>query len=315
MKLSELWLYEGQAIDALSRTGPVDLGVSTLSVPLPDAPDYYYALRVVDTDGVQSALSSAANLSTFSGTIPSQWQLLSVPVGGAGVELSQSVLYGFEGNYIRQTTAIAGQGYWGRSPTGESYTVFGSGATSITRELQAGWSLIGGPVDELPTEEIIDEDGILTQALIYTVIDDDFVTVDRLEPYKGYWIFASQAGQITLALTTEGSSAAKAAGAGEPTNELSPAGTVSFSGGGATRTMALMPDGADPDGRLRYLLPPLPPEPTLDVRTPQGLALMESPSVELEITSRHWPVIVALQGEQTETEPEYIYRISARDGQ
>ncbi|MEX2552040.1 MAG: hypothetical protein WD627_03440, partial [Actinomycetota bacterium] len=82
VELSELWLYEGQAIGSLSRTGPVALDARTLSVPLPDAPDYYYALRAVDTDGVQSVLSSAANLSTFSGTIPSQWQLLSVPVGG-----------------------------------------------------------------------------------------------------------------------------------------------------------------------------------------------------------------------------------------
>src|SRR5690625_1222234 len=63
---------------------------------------------------------------------------------------------------------------------------------------------------------------------------------------------------------------------------------------------------------MRFMLPPDPPSPVLDVRTSGGLNLVQSGSERIRLQSEAYPVRVTLHG--VEKNSEYTWRFVLKDG-
>ncbi|KPA11778.1 secreted protein containing APHP domain protein [Candidatus Magnetomorum sp. HK-1] len=102
-----------------------------------------------------------------------------------------SAAYKFEGTYVPVDKLEPGIGYWVKLTTGGAYSISGQEFTCYSKNLPAGWHLIGsvnGTVTPLPADRI---------AAIYG-FDSSYYPSETLEPGKAYWIKLTQATELSV---------------------------------------------------------------------------------------------------------------------
>lgn len=140
------------------------------------------------------------------------WNLASLPVTPVSAttsdvfpDASDVLAYDAATNsYVNPDTIVAGVAYWVHYAAATTRTVYGTPATSDALPLDAGWNLIGShgygflPVDEALAPVLFavvrdDQTGALSYQRLATDVE--------LQPFAGYWVYASVATQAFIGAT------------------------------------------------------------------------------------------------------------------
>jgi hypothetical protein len=219
-------------------------------------------------------LLSSWNIISFPG-IPSD------PAPGANFPGASSALFRYKSGYTNEDSVRPGEGYWLRYDSAQTIPVNGTAASADTILLFDKWTLIGPPSVPVAASSIVPIPVTMTLSAPFGFRPDSgYFTADTLWPGRGYWIRASQAGEIILAPSPTAPPAAPNAPEGE---EL-----VFADASGAARSLFVGSAGAE--------LPPPPPAGLFDVRfASQRRSEAVSAAATVEIRSGVYPVRVTLR--------------------
>ncbi len=185
---------------------------------------YYWSVQTVNNAYAGSAFSEEQ---VFEPGNPPRWQLISVADTHADqhktvlypTAITEAYLYDQTVGYVAQPLLQNGTGYWLKFPTSDFPTVLAGGSvSSLVVPVIKGWNLIGSISSAVDVSGIAsDPPGMSTSE--FFGYNGGYGTVTTLESGRGYWVKASETGQLTLS-----SSATPAAGRIHivPTRELPP---------------------------------------------------------------------------------------------
>jgi hypothetical protein len=202
---------------------------------------------------------------------PSQgWNLMSVPL--LMEDYRRTVLFptaitgavGFQGSYHLRDTLDNGDGYWLKFGAAESIPMTGGIRPVDTVEVQAGWNLVGVLSADIPSASVIP---IGTELETYFFgFNGAYSIGTMLQAGRGYWVKVSTAGRLLLQATAEVPGAA-----GPVTPGPSGLRTLTFVDATGNAQTLYFGTAATADSlRIRYELPPVPPDGVFDVRFASG---------------------------------------------
>ncbi|MBI4548116.1 MAG: T9SS type A sorting domain-containing protein [Ignavibacteriae bacterium] len=165
---------------------------------------------------IYTAVLDTLPLINFSGVTlitRSRWNLLSLPVLHSN-PLTQSIFQGastsalaYDGSYHPEDTLQNGVGYWIKFPTSQTIRIIGDTITTDTLPVIEGWNLIGSITKPVAVTSIVSDPPGITTTRFFDYAGTYFIT-DTIEPGKGYWVKAGQAGSIILSSSTSAASIA-----------------------------------------------------------------------------------------------------------
>ncbi len=194
----------------------IDDGTGTAFQPLAPGETAYFRWQFSNTSGDEGSLRSGLainNLSIRAGSSPGDlpveyaagWNLAGVPVD-AGPLHYQSVFstisqppFLFTNVYEDSESLLPGLGYWIHLTDTETVFYGGEELPILQLELNEGWNLVSGLGEAIPVSAVTD-DGAIINSPWYGFEGAYFVAGD-IEPGFGYWLRASQAGNIALEYT------------------------------------------------------------------------------------------------------------------
>ena len=144
--------------------------------------------------------TSTADL-TFTLELFAGWNMVSLPVLPddplastvlSGIEFNQLVTWSGTG-YVTASEFEAGRGYWLLVMEDTNVTISGTPVQSLNLTLAPGWSMIGGPDNDVPTADAFPG---FYQLVTWTGTGYTSATV--FEPGKGYWALVLEETQIPL---------------------------------------------------------------------------------------------------------------------
>ena len=213
----------------------------------------------------------------------SGWNLLGLPIETEENEVSQiypqsveNATYGYSsGGYSQTETLLPGNGYWIRFDESGTQELYGNSIDNISIDVTEGWNLISGLSYEISIGQI-DDNNLLIPGAIYG-FEGGYVNVDLFEPGRGYWVRATEDGEITL---NSGESAKQVLFV----NRVEESNSITFSNG--TYTTELYFGVEIPvEEILSYSLPPIFPQMDFDVRFVGDIKVVPE-SGEIEVLSQ-----------------------------
>jgi mono/diheme cytochrome c family protein len=168
---------------------------------------------VFTTDGIDTTMSNDVwniliDAGGASGSVTVDhsegWNLVGLPLevesSAYGDLFPSSVgntLYGFSGTYTPESELTPGAGYWLNFSSDGSEILTGSPIQEITLSLSEGWNLISGIFSPVDLGSIDDPDGVIVSNTLYG-FSGLYESSTVIEPGKGYWLNASQDGEVSL---------------------------------------------------------------------------------------------------------------------
>ncbi|SVA22748.1 uncharacterized protein METZ01_LOCUS75602, partial [marine metagenome] len=196
------------------------------------------------------------------------WNLVSFPFEGVDnsynvvfPDATSGTLYEFSGTYVNATDLEPGNGYWLNFSDGGSNLLTGDPISSLTISLSAGWNLFSGISTTVSIDEIDDINSIIVPGTVYG-FDGTYQNTSVLEPGKGYWVNAYEAGEIVV------SGGRSARVRPNPTDYSEGANVLTFD-----QQSIFFGVDIPEEEKIRYELPPLPPEGAQDFRCADGSKL------------------------------------------
>jgi len=286
--ISEYYIYRGETSNTLQQYETVNATFQSFTDTDAGNGSYYYAVSAYDVENNESPLSDKAVIYKNSINLDSSWRMIGSPLtSSSDASASAVTLFGFQGVYESRNTLEPHIGYWAKSDASTSISIDGASDTSATIALEQGWNLISGIAEPINTSDIQDPNGILGSADIFRYTNGSYETATQIIPASGYWIYADQAGDITLSVNAS-SSNKRQSGVGGSVNR------IVFSRGNSTQPFFVTPHTVDANERDQFRMPPQPPNPQLDVRTLNGFRLADKPDTEIQLTTQNYPVNVEL---------------------
>ena len=316
-------LFRGPDMDDMELYDTIGGDSRQFSDPEPLAGATFYAMRAVEADGEAGELSNPVSFYRAQDTLINSWRLISIPFETDGLFLEDATIYSFDRSYILENELVPGRGYWARSTAegGTQFTGEGTGIQSTTMQLKQGWNLIGAAVSPFPAESIIDEGDILNSTPVYGFNGSTLTEAESILPGQGYWIYADEEGEITIDLELEPITLPLVTASAGKENDSASFDTFEFSSASSSVKLHAAKGAVDPEVKNRFRVPPLSPDPKLDVRTTDGFRLVESNRFEPEITASEYPLSVRFTpGENTgifaaTDHRDVVYEVTAwRDG-
>ena len=174
-----------------------------------------------------------------------------------------NTLFYYDDVYTVDSTLTLGNGYWLRFDSTGTATITGVPVYELAINLKAGWNLVSGLSEEFSINASVDPENIIVPNTLYGYVET-YYTSEVLIPGNGYWIRASEDGQIILN--------------SEATQRIS---NINHSRKGKTNTLTI--NGMDLyfgielsyENRLSYSLPPKPPAGAFDARFKDGWKLVK----------------------------------------
>jgi hypothetical protein len=181
-------------------------------------------------------------------------------------------LYSFDGIYQSEETLEPGTGYLLRLTADDPVTFTGTPINEMTISLSAGWNLFSGLTSSLSVEDVYAQD-IIQSGTVYG-LDGIYYSPETVDPGRGYWVRATEDGEITL---SSGSSAKQVSFV----NRAEEANSISFSNGNYT-TELYFGVNIPEEEILSYSLPPTFPQMAFDARfSGDTKVVLESGEIEL----------------------------------
>ncbi|MFH1198019.1 MAG: S8 family serine peptidase [bacterium] len=161
--------------------------------------------KTVVTVKVEMIVTSTGSI-TRNVELNSGWNIISIPVVATDMSVATlfptatSQAFAYTGTYTAAATLANGVGYWLKFASASTVPITGT-LSSATISLNAGWNIIG------PFERYVDVSKITTTPA--GILSSDFFGYNNvyysenlLEPGRGYWIKATQAGTIKYNATS-----------------------------------------------------------------------------------------------------------------
>jgi photosystem II stability/assembly factor-like uncharacterized protein len=209
--------------------------------------------------------SNAAFTIYFGGSIvpvEGRWNLLSVPVSVADPRKTTlfpsaaSSAYAYENGYAPKDTLLNGLGYWLRYNAPQLASLKGNSILEDTINVSQGWNLMGSIGSPIAASSITSIPPAIVTSEIFGY-NGTYVTADSLQPGYGYWINASQAGELILSAFASASPSARIRIV--PANELPPpAPSGDFGSHSKPLTFELLqnyPNPFNPSTKIQYSIP------------------------------------------------------------
>ena len=202
----------------------------------------------------------------------SEWDLISIPLQADNMEVasllpeSNSSAFMFEGSYKSRENLENGVGYWVKFNNSDTTNIYGQEIVAPI-PVKSGWNIIGAYNEEIPVSDLSTTPAGIISSSIYG-FENGYFIADKLEAGNGYWVKATQAGEIIFS---------SSASLGKKANklELSSDPQISFNivaNDGVSDSLlltfgldSLATNGYDPHLGEEEL-PPLPPIGVFDVR-------------------------------------------------
>lgn len=105
---------------------------------------------------------------------------------------------GYDSGYVAAAALSNGRGYWLKFAGADTVTIRGSLRSRDTINLAAGWNLVGSISVPVPAESLFTLPAGILLSPLYGFGDGGYGIVSRLDPGKGYWLKARQAGKLVL---------------------------------------------------------------------------------------------------------------------
>jgi hypothetical protein len=205
------------------------------------------------------------------------------------------------------------RGYWLRFSQPGSVSVEGTAFDNCTDSLTAGWNLIAGPSCGVPVSRISDPGNVIIRGTIFGFDNGVYFPAETIEPGNGYWVRASQAGQITLNCGTSNlSKSAENAITSLPVQEDQYSRLHISDATGATQMLYITDAFVKPNTKLSYSLPPIPPAGPFDVRFADDYRLNDKNEASIRIQATAFPL--TLRAENLPAGGEYQYVIQEMAG-
>jgi hypothetical protein len=178
-------------------------------------------------------------------------------------QANNNTLFYYDDVYALDSTLIIGNGYWLRFDSVGSVTITGVPVNELALDLEAGWNLISGLSEEFNINTSVDPENIIVSNTLYGYAET-YYNSEMLIPGNGYWLRASEDGQIILN--------------SEATQRIS---KINHSLRGIANTLRI--NGMDlyfgielsNENKLSFSLPPKPPAGAFDVRFKDGWRLVK----------------------------------------
>ena len=209
------------------------------------------------------------------------WNIVGLPVGVEDASYQalfpnaqSNSLYSFDGVYQLQETLELGVGYLLRLTSDDPVTFTGTPINEITVSLSAGWNLFTGISSSLSVDDVYTQD-IIQSGTIYG-LDGVYFPPESIDPGMGYWVRATEDGEITL---SSGASAKQVSFV----NRVEEANSISFSNGAYSTKLYFGVDIPEEE-ILSYSLPPVFPQMAFDIRF-AGDSRVVTESGEIEVVN------------------------------
>jgi hypothetical protein len=172
--------------------------------------DYETTLRIVSNDSVtgQIMVPFFLNIGTrmlVSFDVGAKWNIVSIPVepitGLKSVLFPSAVTsaFGFDDDYYTADTLRTGPGYWLKFNSAQSFEVDGYSYDLDTIPLAAGWNLVGSIFEPVSASAVTTSPGGILSSEFYRY-NGGYAITDSIRPGTGYWVQASQAGNLYLSV-------------------------------------------------------------------------------------------------------------------
>ncbi len=261
---SVLWLVPVHSVTtALVRVTDLD------NPSVADQSDGMFTIWPMTTE-----LSASWNLVSFPG-VPSD------PLAAANYPAALSPLFAFTGGYVQADSVKAGTGYWVKYDSARGLPLNGSPVFADTIGVAARWNMIGAVSVPVAVTALTSVPGTMTLSAIYGYASGSgYSAADSLLPGKGYWVKASEGGEIILSMGLAASTVAGKGPAGDA--------VVFTDAAGEARTIYIGATGEE--------LPPPPPAGSFDVRfaSERRSELIPPEGKVIEVRSGLYPVKVLM---------------------
>ena len=269
------WEAVQREIYILNRTGIVDTTFNITPYDPNNPDDYSYIMNLI-----LEIRNETWDQGSITVDYQSSWNIVGLPleVEDASYQslfpnAQSGTLYSFDLTYQLEEYLELGTGYLLKLTSGVPVTFTGTSINELTISLSQGWNLFSGLSTSLSPEDIYAEE-IIQIGTIYG-LDGVYYSPESVEPGMGYWVRATQDGDLTLSSTTI---ALKEV---EQIDYLSDANTIVLSGGTYSTTLFFGKDIPEREV-IKYSLPPTIPKMAFDARfSGDTKVLLESNKIEI----------------------------------
>ncbi|MFZ0390338.1 MAG: choice-of-anchor D domain-containing protein [Calditrichia bacterium] len=253
------------------------------------------------------------SLPTYNQDFITSWNLIGLPVSVDNPDYQvlypnsiQNTLFEFDGTYMMVDSLQEGEGYWLRFPSAGTEPVAGVPFDSVTAVLDSGWNIIAGPSCNVPVSAINDPDGVIIPNTVFGY-NGAYTLADTITQGDGFWIRASDSGQISIACGAQAN--ARFAKLINDLPDLSDASNLTVNdASGASQTLYFNVELENADQRIYYSLPPLPPAGGFDARFSGDFRLSESSEAIIQIQSNQYPVTISADNLPLEEGYHYVIK-------
>ena len=258
-------------------------------------------------NAVNYLLTSEENTQTFSMSLENSWNLMSLPMTMDDSNYQtlfpnaiQAPFY-FDGSYQQSDDLIPGKGYWLRNGATESLPITGLPLESFEVQLDEGWNLVGSAFCDVPIGNIEDPGNIVIQP-IYE-FDGTYQTATQISTGKGYWIRASEAGNIIIACAGP----AKIA----PVAQLDLSGESRIAiadANGNGQSLYFNVAALSDKNATEMRMPPLPPAGLFDARFSGDYLAISGAEAQIELQASAWPLAVRAENLPVVSGEQFVLR-------
>lgn len=241
----------GESVSVAVRFAPLGPGTKSGLLIV-----HHNALSTPDTVSVSGTGTGSAGGILVSAPHPPGWRLFSLPVTVV-CPMIIPFSYAFQGGYFRSDTIVNQRGYWTKQ--NDPFMHFtGFPITASNVPVVSGWNLIGGPSSAVDLSALATIPDSILQTSFFGY-NGAYFFADTMYPGFGYWVKATQPGLVLLS---------GGAGTGNPAAAIpEEAGRIVVSDAAGNKQELRYLTGPEYlPLRLRYELPPVPPEGGFDAR-------------------------------------------------
>ncbi|MBI2418051.1 MAG: immune inhibitor A [Ignavibacteriales bacterium] len=229
--------------------------------------------------------------------IASGWNLVSAPYAAnvmtASVLFPQatSPMYAYNNGYTTAAELNNGKGYWVRYGSAVSQSMCGNMVNSNVVPVVSGWNLVGVYSNEAAVAQITSNPAGIINSVYYGYANG-YTTASALQPGKGYWVRASQSGQLLL----------PSPGVQKTTVDAQQAINSNWIkiaiADAVNNTAILYGAGADNDNNPAAFLPPQPPAGIFDIRFEgdRAIANLATNPATIQLSQMEYPVKLSVTG-------------------